>query len=328
MNGLSIPDYVAPVIGYRAWEWDGKQLTSLNNEPWPSSRALTARCVKKIHQSPAPADDCSCGVYAAKSYKHLESIYPPHSLVHGEVWLWGKVVEHQLGYRAEFAYPKSLTLPFNINPRLETSRLKTLMRYGADIYIPPNVLLWARDSGYTRAGLEWVAERLQPFCDRCDKWHKPILKALQIGDNVMVVGRGIGVIERKDESSNNAVCVVRLRNDDEFVIPSDDMVWDCKYSRWEVELSGYKEAVITVISKGWKILCGTYQKKKQVTLPPTPVPNQIPTAPKNLPRFYKSSSPDCCGVCGSLDVHIEWGPDINICQNCGAKETSEGWQAR
>jgi RNA polymerase subunit RPABC4/transcription elongation factor Spt4 len=327
MNGPSIPDYVSPVIGCRAWDWDGQQLKSLNGEAWPFNRVLSAKCPKTVHQS--PADDCSCGIYSAKSYEHLKSIYSPDCLVHGEVWLWGKVVEHDLGYRAEFAYPKSLVLPSDINPRLETSCLKSLMHYGADIYISPGILLWAKNSGYTRAGLEWVAERLQPFCDRCNKWHLPILKVLQVGDTVMLVGRGIGVVESKDESEPNApVCVVRLGNNDEFVIPSDDMVWDCKYSRWEVELSGYKEAVITAISKGWKILCGTHQKKKQVALAPTPVRKEISTATKNSPRFYKSSSPDCCGVCGSLDVHIEWGPDINICQNCGAKETSEGWQAR
>jgi hypothetical protein len=31
--------------------------------------------------------------------------------IHGEVYLWGTVVEHKLGWRAQFAYPKSLFLP-------------------------------------------------------------------------------------------------------------------------------------------------------------------------------------------------------------------------
>lgn len=29
-------------------------------------------------------------------------------LIRGEVYLWGKIVEHEFGYRAEFAYPKKL----------------------------------------------------------------------------------------------------------------------------------------------------------------------------------------------------------------------------
>src|SRR5205807_86852 len=33
-----------------------------------------------------------------------------------EVCLWGTVVEHEIGWRAEYAYPKSLVLPLSLLP--------------------------------------------------------------------------------------------------------------------------------------------------------------------------------------------------------------------
>ncbi len=44
------------------------------------------------------------------------------------------------------------------------------MVYRADISIPPNTLLWTKDSGYTQAGLDWLTERSKPWCERCKKW--------------------------------------------------------------------------------------------------------------------------------------------------------------
>jgi hypothetical protein len=36
----------------------------------------------------------------------------------GEVYLWGRLVEHELGWRAQFAYPKTLFLPLWISSLL------------------------------------------------------------------------------------------------------------------------------------------------------------------------------------------------------------------
>jgi hypothetical protein len=123
MNVPVIPDYISPIDGYRGWNWHAKALWSLNGEAWRPGHALTAQCPRADDE--APADGCSCGIYAAKDYQHLQKICSSEcveAFVHGEVYLWGKVVEHDLGYRAQFAYPKSLVLPSNIDPRLETAR--------------------------------------------------------------------------------------------------------------------------------------------------------------------------------------------------------------
>ncbi len=50
-------------------------------------------------------------MYAAKNLEPLCEIDYEKLGIHGEVYLWGTVVEHRLGWRAQFAYPKSLFLP-------------------------------------------------------------------------------------------------------------------------------------------------------------------------------------------------------------------------
>ena len=85
-----------------------------------------------------PHSNCTCGVYAAKNLEHLRQFGYERRGIHGEVYLWGTVVEHKLGWRAQFAYPKSLFLPPDAIPfRLSEmdARLKTLIAFGADIFI-------------------------------------------------------------------------------------------------------------------------------------------------------------------------------------------------
>jgi hypothetical protein len=80
-------------------------------------------------------------VYAAKNLEHLREIDYERLGIHGEVYLWGTVVEHRLGWRAQFAYPKSLFLPPDRVPFKVTeldARLKTLIAFGADIFLVGN----------------------------------------------------------------------------------------------------------------------------------------------------------------------------------------------
>jgi hypothetical protein len=120
VNVPVIPDYISPIVAYRVWDWDATGLKSLNGERWFPGRALTAKCPTTDHEP--PADGCSCGVYSAKNHQHLQHIIDCNVeyAVHGEVYLWGKVVEHKLGWRAQFAYPKSLvpTVPYFGTPHV------------------------------------------------------------------------------------------------------------------------------------------------------------------------------------------------------------------
>src|SRR5208283_2116363 len=117
---MNIPDYISPIVGDRVGQWNATGLKSLNGEPWLPGRPLAAGCRVATrgtivgcgegghgaHESPHSA--CTCGVYAAKNRDHLRRVGYEGRGIHGEVYLWGTVVEHILGWRAQFAYPKSL----------------------------------------------------------------------------------------------------------------------------------------------------------------------------------------------------------------------------
>jgi hypothetical protein len=56
----------------------------------------------------APHVGCSCGLHATHEAEVLRRTRTPAVL--GRVALWGRVIEHDLGFRAEFGYPQSLGL--------------------------------------------------------------------------------------------------------------------------------------------------------------------------------------------------------------------------
>ncbi len=76
---------------------------------------------RKDHsEQPAPHLTCMCGIYAYKEkprlLREIRNIYSGLRLVYGEINLWGKVIEHEDGYRAQFGYPKRLWCTPAIEP--------------------------------------------------------------------------------------------------------------------------------------------------------------------------------------------------------------------
>jgi hypothetical protein len=79
--------------------------------------------------------------------------------------LWGTVVEHERGWRAQLAYPKNLflspdALPFTLAEIWP--RLQALTFYGSDIFVLDNdqtISLWGKRSGFDPAGLDYLIER-------------------------------------------------------------------------------------------------------------------------------------------------------------------------
>jgi hypothetical protein len=53
-------------------------------------------------------EGCTCGLYAVEEPELLRAARDP--AVIGTVDMWGRVMEHERGYRAEFAYPQRLAL--------------------------------------------------------------------------------------------------------------------------------------------------------------------------------------------------------------------------
>ena len=84
-----------PIVAYRVWRYKDGFLTS-----------VVAKTIW-LKRMPTGGNIGDKGIYAAKFPNAiLEEGYTFD--VFGEVYLWGRVVEHQSGFRAEYAYPKLL----------------------------------------------------------------------------------------------------------------------------------------------------------------------------------------------------------------------------
>ncbi len=125
---MSVDVSIEPITGWRLW--------GLSTNPpgapvllpvgaglgeWPGRRRFKARCTgdgrfgrrplaDEQHLSPSFA--CTCGIYASASLHDLMSstrALPALSVV-GTVSMWGRTIEHERGWRSEYAYPARLTL--------------------------------------------------------------------------------------------------------------------------------------------------------------------------------------------------------------------------
>ena len=235
---MNIPDYIMPVVGYRVWSWDAIGLKSLNGELWMPGQPLSAACRTlagraedglAVHD--APQMNCTCGVYAAKSLDCLRALgYMRYGSIYGELYLWGTVVEHQLGWRAQFAYPKKLVLPLDMVPLsmgAAESRLTTLSAYSCDIFVhgkTENVPLWLTESGYDAVGLNLLIQRSKVWYSR-----RAEERRIKPGDRVAVLGHGIAVVEQADHNQVHAA----LWNRNLLRIGRKQIVWNEQNMRWE-----------------------------------------------------------------------------------------------
>lgn len=135
---MPIPDFFEPLVGYRVWRvMKGGLLTGVHVcEPWAPKQAHRATCQRKFGAGifngmswsddttsphltngvyvPAPTLDCHCGLWAKRTEDKLhECADVPEAgtqegFAWGAAWIWGHIIEHMLGWRAEFAYPKAL----------------------------------------------------------------------------------------------------------------------------------------------------------------------------------------------------------------------------
>ena len=87
---MRVPDYISPVVAYRAWQLDAYGLRSLSGEPWHPGRSLAAACRASVRGTAhdvhdAPQMNCTCGIYAAKSHADLRTAGYAGYGIHGEV---------------------------------------------------------------------------------------------------------------------------------------------------------------------------------------------------------------------------------------------------
>jgi hypothetical protein len=132
-----------PIVGWRQWNFMYPHfLANVGNDTiYVPREKIEARCeqystigtlvLRKDHNEQAPHLTCMCGIYAYKEKPRLlheignsvsgfiprrQSLERIARLVYGEINLWGKVIEHEDGYRAQFGYPKRLWCTPAIEP--------------------------------------------------------------------------------------------------------------------------------------------------------------------------------------------------------------------
>jgi hypothetical protein len=257
-----------PYVAYRAWNWNAKGITSLNNAVWKPKVAFEATCrhyddlrsmqaacleessvfwQKQSHLVPDPS--CTCGMYAGINMQHLIDIgYIQHG-IHGEVHLWGRLYKHTLGWRAQFAYPKNFIVPANMIPiKVEEAkrRLDVLTEFEVEIYLQTEVEaqvgqetlpLWLPDYGYSQQGLSWLVERGGKWYEE----HPRKIQALKVGDRIAVMsslasGSGIGVVKEITAATDNVYDMVyytMFSKDKLFSKPVKDVKWNEQNWRWE-----------------------------------------------------------------------------------------------
>jgi hypothetical protein len=240
---MSVPDYILPLVGYRVWTWGTMGLKSLSGVRWHPNQSLAGRCRASTvtgtgvgraeaadHTHDAPQENCTCGVYAVKTLHHFRSAGYERFGIHGEVYLWGRVVEHEVGYRAQFAYPKTFVLmpdalPFTLAEIWP--RLQALTLFGSDIFVlrnEENTSLWSKSSGFDPVGLDCLIEIGKEYYVRCQRD-----RILKRGDRLTVLGRGTAVVEHVDGEWIQAVvlnkCTLRIAR--------KCVRWDRQYMRWE-----------------------------------------------------------------------------------------------
>lgn len=113
--GLDRHEGTEPILAWRTWSLTGRpdgsglllRAVGRHHRVWPPSEAAEGACrAHPLHDVPSPS--CRCGLYATRSEAVLRRTRCPGVL--GRVALWGRVVEHDLGFRARYAYPQRMRL--------------------------------------------------------------------------------------------------------------------------------------------------------------------------------------------------------------------------
>lgn len=148
-----------PLVGWRMWNLvpgAGMRLTSLNSTaiPWeggvPMQGTCNGRPVEEILDHTCPSWEHRCGVHAVKDLPQIKKWGAPkvsngssYVRVIGEIELWGRVLEYEEGFRAEWGYPKKLYLPDflpNCFAAVETDTPEKLADYLWSTYLTETVV--------------------------------------------------------------------------------------------------------------------------------------------------------------------------------------------
>lgn len=108
-----------PVLGWRVWRLhqsgEDVRIGSMTRQDlWPPGEPFRASCSVAVeaHHDRVPAASCGCGIYAASTPEGLAraGVLSASAGVVGAIAMWGTVIEHDRGARAQLAYPARLRL--------------------------------------------------------------------------------------------------------------------------------------------------------------------------------------------------------------------------
>jgi hypothetical protein len=124
---VKVPDSPEPIIGWRLWRivhWEyvepdhhivSRLVSWTDSDIWDLKRPTRAECSASRHflhpVQIVPSRTCACGLYAwrtihdALAYLGQDSYACYYHWVFGQVALFGTVIEHKYGYRAQWAKP-------------------------------------------------------------------------------------------------------------------------------------------------------------------------------------------------------------------------------
>jgi len=124
-----------PIIGWRAW--------IASTEPprlWSLARPATWAPGELVEAHATPTSDPRAGIHAFRTCAEALGEFMGgwgDGLVLGSVAMWGQVVEHERGFRAQYAYPQTLVLPGSWDswgPWADSDTVRALARtYGCEV---------------------------------------------------------------------------------------------------------------------------------------------------------------------------------------------------
>jgi hypothetical protein len=140
------------ITGWRIWYLHRLQLenpraplllySGYRSIEWPPMRPMRAECLwggldrpAKLDTHRVPHHMCSCGIYAMRKPNALACDLFDEREVIGQVNLWGTVIEHEEGWRGEYAYPSTIYVPHLVEERYPGAATRLRNTYGVDVYV-------------------------------------------------------------------------------------------------------------------------------------------------------------------------------------------------
>lgn len=102
---------IGEIVGHRAWRFTNGFLSSamMMDVVWYPGQTMKDGCPS--NNFAAVSDHGSAGIWAFKNIYDLGGEFAPKyspEYVYGTVWMWGTVIEHERGYRSQYASIRSL----------------------------------------------------------------------------------------------------------------------------------------------------------------------------------------------------------------------------